>query len=600
MSGTTDGIDLTTLSTWKKWGFVVWLALTVTLGTWGYMDYSLAHAEPITWATAAYHTLQLFILHAPHFEGHLPPALEVARWSAALGSGGVLVGVAIRKYEQLVTRVSVQRASGHVVVCGLGRKGLDCVEHEHRKGKAHRRDVVVVDHAPPPAHVRRCEELGVFVITGDATNPAALREAGVERASMLFALCPSDNTNCDIAVKAAELLSHGEPRHTPLNCIVHVSDLGLRESLQKFSAESVDGSRISLRYFDLFDVEARRLLLSDLPIDHDGISFEETRRPHLVLLGFGRMGRAVALRAAKVGHFANACRDPLLRLKISVVDRAATAGEEDLLYRYPQFRAACDLQVREDNVESPDVMEQIERWICDPEAITCLVVCLDDEKQVAALAARLIPKLRNTSTRVALRLSHRRGLASVMDLARRHYSAAAIRPFGMIEDGICHTAFDEDEREKRAEAFHTEFVRTRKPERESTDPAMRPWRSLAEDLRESNRQHSDHVQIKLRAIGCEVVAFEDPRPAITVFSEGADGAGEVQILAQMEHNRWNAERWLAGWTYAPGERNIQKRTSPYLASWSELTEKVRGWDKDAVRAIPRLLEVSGRKACRKG
>jgi hypothetical protein len=115
---------------------------------------------------------------------------------------------------------------------------------------------------------------------------------------------------------------------------------------------------------------------------------------------------------------------------------------------------------------------------------------------------------------------------------------------------------------------------------------------LAEDLRESNRQQADHVFIKLRAIGCEAARQHDPRPAASLDDH-------VGILAPMEHARWNAERWLAGWSYDPGPKSIERRTSPFLASWLELTEAEKDLDRAGVRSIPALLAKVGMKVCRK-
>jgi hypothetical protein len=48
------------------------------------------------------------------------------------------------------------------------------------------------------------------------------------------------------------------------------------------------------------------------------------------------------------------------------------------------------------------------------------------------------------------------------------------------------------------------------------------------------------------------------------FTPGENG--EIEQLAIIEHNRWNAERWLAGWML--GEKNIKKKISPYLVPWT--------------------------------
>jgi hypothetical protein len=66
---------------------------------------------------------------------------------------------------------------------------------------------------------------------------------------------------------------------------------------------------------------------------------------------------------------------------------------------------------------------------------------------------------------------------------------------------------------------------------------------------------------------------------------------QVETLGRMEHARWCAERWLAGWTYAPGEKNVALRTSPHLVPWEQLDDTIKKIDFDFVRAMPRILAL---------
>jgi hypothetical protein len=71
----------------------------------------------------------------------------------------------------------------------------------------------------------------------------------------------------------------------------------------------------------------------------------------------------------------------------------------------------------------------------------------------------------------------------------------------------------------------------------------------------------------------------------------------VEMLAAMEHARWNAERFLAGWTYGE-ERDTAGRRSPYLVPWDALPEQIKEYDREAVRNIPALLALIGQKVYR--
>ena len=386
MSSSGVGLDLANL-TRRQWvALGAWFIGTSALGTWGYLAYALERGEPLTAASAFYHTLQLFLLHAPHFEGQIPPALEVARWSALAGSAWALLRLAARMYRQAVARSLAHRAREHVIVCGLDLKGLECVRYEREKPLGERPDVVVIDRAPAPECVRLCEETGAMLMVDDMTSPDALLHAGLHHASAIFVLSPDDNTNCEVAAQVNRLVTDGPPRHRPLVCSVHLGDPDQRTSVQMLTQDAVDGGRVAMRFFDLFDVEARRLLLTDLPIDHGGVRATDTRRVHLVILGLGRMGRALAVRAAQVGHFANAARDERLRLKISVIDRLAPQCERVLLHTYPQFRSCCELEVCQDELESTSMVTRVQNWCHDRGMITSVAICVDDEPRAANAA----------------------------------------------------------------------------------------------------------------------------------------------------------------------------------------------------------------------
>jgi hypothetical protein len=113
---------------------------------------------------------------------------------------------------------------------------------------------------------------------------------------------------------------------------------------------------------------------------------------------------------------------------------------------------------------------------------------------------------------------------------------------------------------------------------------MQPWEALAETLRESNRQQADDIDATLRRIGCGLRPVAGRAPAPFVFTDE-----EVEIMAAGEHERWAAERRRAGWVSGP-ERDVAREITPYLdASYADLPEDVKEWDRKAVQAIPEVL-----------
>jgi len=148
----------------------------------------------------------------------------------------------------------------------------------------------------------------------------------------------------------------------------------------------------------------------------------------------------------------------------------------------------------------------------------------------------------------------------------------------MIRDVLLGAA-----REILAKAIHKEFRKNQKGKKKATDPSMRPWKNLRENLKESNRLLADHIPQKLRKIGCGFMPVIGQRVKIFEFTKE-----EIEILAEMEHERWVLERLQDDWVYSK-ERDVEKKKSPYLVPWKDLSEDVKEWDREAMRNLPKLL-----------
>lgn len=138
-------------------------------------------------------------------------------------------------------------------------------------------------------------------------------------------------------------------------------------------------------------------------------------------------------------------------------------------------------------------------------------------------------------------------------------------------------------REALALAIHKEYQSNQARIQLRKDPSIAVWEELDESLKDSNRQQADDILAKVRKINCEVEEVKDRDVALMTFTKE-----EIEILAEMEHARWNVERLRNGWRLGD-EKSIEKKITPYLVSWQSLPENVREWDRQAVRAIPELL-----------
>jgi len=129
-----------------------------------------------------------------------------------------------------------------------------------------------------------------------------------------------------------------------------------------------------------------------------------------------------------------------------------------------------------------------------------------------------------------------------------------------------------------AQAFHEAYLKQASTE-EPRRPSHRPWRNLPEIFRKESRLEADHLEAKLRAIGCRV-ARGSPSPPLT--------KRELGRMARMEKARWVAARYSFGWTPGP-VRNDLAKVHPQMVPWEELPEDYRLYDLSSAAHIPDIL-----------
>ncbi|OJJ66197.1 hypothetical protein ASPBRDRAFT_201102 [Aspergillus brasiliensis CBS 101740] len=115
-----------------------------------------------------------------------------------------------------------------------------------------------------------------------------------------------------------------------------------------------------------------------------------------------------------------------------------------------------------------------------------------------------------------------------------------------------------------------------------TEISLAEWNVLREDLRESARAQAADIPRKLRLLSCFLGKSREDHEPVREFTDA-----EVDILAEKEHERWNAERFRRRWRL--GVRNQVQRSSPFLVPWRDLERVWQDLDRELVRSYPTIL-----------
>ena len=491
---------------------------------------------------------------------------------------------------------TVLAQTNHVVICGLGDLGLRLALEGRSRGKP----IIAIEQRGNTDAIEQARANGVEVIEGDAGDEAVLREAQVERADFIVAACREDQINIAIAARVGQLLPPRLERREPLVCRLLITDYELRSLLADESLfPSLNGGgremrskyRINFGDLNLHDTAARQCLRMH-NLDFEPIRREDETTVHLIVSGFGPMGQSLALHAARIGHFSNAAARER-RLRITVVDDAETAFSR-FQQQFSKIGDICDLRFRQAD-RTPSLvngLDQLSADAAESKELVTYAVCLEkeqtaDDRQNLEIGLKLSGLTAKRPVQTLIYQGTRRGFASLFPAQG---TGAGLSPrlhaFGMKEDIYSWDVLLHESEDRLARALHEDFQQQRRSEGalDSKNPA---WEDLEEDLRESNRHAADHIPIKLRALGYHNDSIKSGKTRIERFTED-----EIQLLGRMEHSRWCAERWLAGWRRGP-EKDVVKKLHPLLIPWNELPPQEQKKDHEQINAIPRVLDSIG-------
>jgi hypothetical protein len=564
-----------------RWGWAVaavGAVVALVLGYAGFTRYYVEHDMVRDPLHVFYVVVQLFVLESGAVEPPVPWELEAARLLAPAATAYAVAVAVLHVFSEGLVGWRLRTLSRHVILCGLGPKGTSLVEALCHRGER----LVVIDRGAAAEDLAHCRELGAIALEGTGSDRWLLRKARASLARAIIATDPADGANVETAIVARDLSA--DRRSGTLQCVVQVFDTALQRMLKQMNVLDSSEKTFRAELFNVYEIAARVMLREPVPFDAEVPPGQPAR---IVIVGLGRLGEAVLVRAARdwrIDHGPAA-----EKLRAVVVDENAAEKASRVLARHPFVAQHCDVEPTRADVRAAAFTAG--GLLGGPDecgVVHAVLVCLGDESNaaLAALAAR--KSLADSDVPIVVRMAQRRGLASLLDAHARDGRPGSprgnIRCVGLLDMTCTPDLVLGGAREVIAQAIHQGYLRAEHAK--GTDPATNPsmvlWEDLPESLKESNRRQADDIDDKLRSVGCEMFPMDEGDFALFAFSED-----ELEMLARREHDRWCHERRAAGWR--PGPKDVERKRTPHLVPWEDLSEEFRDYDRRAVALIPVVL-----------
>ena len=577
------------------------------------------------WSIPVFKTVQLFLLNSGAEDDSGHPSnwlLMVARLSAAtlflVVSSTVILRVLddVRRLPRLLTR------RDHVVICGLGQIGLQLLDDLDEQDRA--KDVIVVENNPANPWLDYARNMGATVVIGDSTKANTLAEARAAQADEVFVVNGDDGVNLEVTAELGMLMANENRQGNPLRLYVHIVDTNFATTLRPYCKILHDSPNLSVQVFNVLRTAAAKLVTHQL---WPHAPKEPHEVAHFVILGFGAMGQALAVQLAQLGHFPNRKRS-----RFTIADRDITNSGRSFLSRFTRFTSwthgensklgvnsfpaeadAWDWNEHalpaELKVDSPDAIQ----YACNAEFVELpagrsdeqfalklaklfsedgikpvIFICGQQDLDNFEMAVQLRDQLAchvQTDVPIFVWLPRQPALASTLSRT----TDGNFVPFGECRSAASYEEITDPIRESIGRKIHDDY------ENQAVKSGYREskvlWSALRDDFRESNRVAADHLLIKLAAIGLKL-RRSTASPVQSILFDTITKA-QAQLLAEMEHNRWVAERLLAGWRYAPEgktsdetQANKKRKLNHSLIAWDRLGED-RKKDFDQVKTVLR-------------
>ncbi len=539
-----------------------------------------------------YLSIQLFILESGAVEDDVAffSLLNVARWLSPLLLATTAIKTALSFVADDLYRIRMIRLRDHIVFLGYNDSlapMIDNFSRVHMKtpsGGQHNKILVVTEH-PGNAWITSLKTSKVLFLKHNPTDADVFRQIKAEHARYIFAVTDNDFINVSI-IKGLFHIKEDHKQSRFLTAYAMITDPALKRELQHHEVFIQNTDNFDARVFNPYENSARLLYKKVAPDVFKPVTQNTTPPPGILILGFNTLARSFLTQHALLGQYINT-----EKARVTVIDSNRSNGFQKYIGRTHHIQNLLEIEWIDRELESLTKPELSDRLVRNRYDVVYLFV--DNDTVLFSLISWL--QLIKTETPFRIIASCNSGFIpnkTMREDRNRLFfldpERESASPLYVIDEELDHMA-----RHIHARYLEGELKKL-KEKGIPLKPAAVPWSILPEEYKASNRSQADHLKVKLRCAGAEIIdrTTGDPEPDGDEMERHL-GAAMIESLAKAEHNRWNAEKWIHGWEY--GERDDAYKLHPNLVPWSDLDEDTRNYDRNAIRDIPVILAEVGKR-----
>ena len=444
------------------------------------------------------------------------------------------------------------------------------------------------------------EEKNVVFINNQRDSEEALVDILVYKAVKVYILGEDEDVDRDAmsinCLKKIAGICAEFKRKDRLPCVTFLQNQSSFVFFQTADITKEIKDRIDFMPFNFDEVWARKVLVtgrSDMngvtytPLDREGIDKDCYKYVHLVILGMTPMGLMLAIEAAHVAHYPNFITKGKKTL-ITFVDVEARREMDYLTSCFNRFFDQCDYTYKEiekgrlvyeecfksvnpsgsfldiefefikSNVADDLMRQMLSDWAGDKSQILTIAVCFLHSARNIATALYMPDKVYENEIMLLVKQNMS---GELLNLVRVDPSAADqrkdeyvkyrnIRPFGMQNDGYEVGETIESWAKNVNYLYSYYYDNDRVPADYPIETVDAMWNGLSVADKWSSMYNVLAIPGKLRSVG---VDYKDKSSWRKLTDD------EIELLAQVEHNRWNVERLLCGYRPTNVEETEQVR-----------------------------------------